>query len=190
VSGRLPLRGLAANLISSGIVTIVKTIYTHQIDQADFTCTVNFGRNVLTRTNFYVTGTSISLSIWNLVEPGSVIIAACIPNLRVLIMKNKANLKASFRLGSGTQLGARIKGAEADDTSVDKVQRTMNAISAGSDCRRGRVTAWITSKGDDSSERSILRETGALHASGIVQTSTFAVEYPDEGHSTSSHQGR
>ncbi|KAI3321484.1 hypothetical protein HD806DRAFT_153943 [Xylariaceae sp. AK1471] len=158
--------------ILSGVVTIVKVIYTHQIDQFDFTWT------------------SIDLSIWNVAEPGSVIVAACIPNLRVLIMKNKANLKASFRLGSSTQLGARGKGAEADDNSVDKVQKTMNAISAGSDSRRGKVTAWITSRGDDSSERSILRETGALPSSGIVQTSTFAVEYPDEGHSTSSHQGR
>ncbi|KAI8623826.1 hypothetical protein F5Y19DRAFT_347562 [Xylariaceae sp. FL1651] len=138
---------------------------------------------MLTDTDYCAIGTSKNLAIWNMVEPGSVIIAASIPNLRVFVLKNKANLKATFRLGSGTLQGTRGRSQEYDDIHLDKVQSTMKAISAGTDRRRGEVKAWITSKGDDGSEKSILHET--LPALGIVQTSTFTVEYPDETHPTS-----
>jgi hypothetical protein len=144
---------------------------------------------MLKRPDYCITDSSVDLTIWNMVEPSSVIIAVSIPNLRVFIMKNKANLKASFRLGSSTQLTPRRE-QKSDDVHLDKMQSTLKAISAGTDHRRGEATAWITSREDDDSEKSILREARAFPTTGIVQTSTFAVEYPDEGRLTSSHDHR
>ncbi|KAI1753334.1 hypothetical protein F4782DRAFT_90539 [Xylaria castorea] len=160
--------------VLSGVVTIVKVIYTNQIIDFDFTYS------------------SADLTIWNMVEPASVIIAATLPNLRVFIAKNTANLRGAFRLGSNTQLGTLRKSQKTDDVDMDKVQNTMKAISAGTDKRRGEATAWITAKaqGDGDSERSILRDVRALPKSGIVQTNTFAVEYREAVHPASTHEGR
>ncbi|KAI0457072.1 hypothetical protein F5B21DRAFT_108766 [Xylaria acuta] len=162
--------------VLSGVVTIVKVVYTNQIADYDFTYS------------------SADLTIWNMVEPASVIIAASLPNLRVFIAKSTANLRGTLRLGSNTRLGSPRKSQKTDEIDMDKVQNTLKAISAGTDKRRGEATAWITSKaqGDGESEKSILRETGALPRSGIVQTNTFAVEYreEEEAHSASTREGR
>ena len=60
----------------------------------------------------------------------------------------------------------------------------VKVISAGTDRRRGEGRAWITSRerGDGESEKSIYYNyaTGDLPRLAIVQTSTFAVEYPEE----------
>lgn len=127
-----------------------------------------------------------------MVEPASVIIAASLPNLRVFIAKSTANLRASLRLGSNTRLGTPRKWHKTDDIYMDNVQKTMRAISAGTDRRRGEATTWITSKtqGDGESEKSILGDARALPSSGIVQTSTFAVEYPEEIHSAPTRENR
>ncbi|KAI3323264.1 hypothetical protein HD806DRAFT_498644 [Xylariaceae sp. AK1471] len=164
--------GLAMSLgILSGAITIVKVVHTAQINDSDWTYS------------------SVDLAIWNMVEPSSIIIAASLPNLRVFIIKNKATLVAGFRLGSNTQLTTR-KSQKSNDVHLDKMQSTMKAISAGTDHRRGEATAWITSRGDDGSEKSILREARAVPITGIVQTTTFAVEYPDEERSASSRDRR
>ncbi|KAI1173684.1 hypothetical protein F4777DRAFT_580684 [Nemania sp. FL0916] len=160
--------------VLSGIFTIVKVVFTNQIIQPDWTYS------------------SINLAIWNLVEPASVIIAASLPNLRVFIIKKTANLKASLGLGTKTMLGGRGRSQRTDDIDLERVQNTMNAISAGSGTRRGGATAWITSKpkNDDDSQKSILREAKGIPCSGIIQTSTFAIEYPEEAHSISTRYGR
>ncbi|GAP91741.1 hypothetical protein SAMD00023353_7400420 [Rosellinia necatrix] len=154
--------------VLSGVVTIIRTIHTNQIIDEDWTYT------------------SAGLTIWNMVEPAAVIIAASLPNLRVFIVKNTANLKAGIKAGSKTRLCSRGKCRgkcrKADEIYLDKVQSTMKAISAGSATGRGEATAWITSRatGDDDSEKSILHNAGAIPSTGIVQTNTFAVEYPEE----------
>ncbi|KAI1746219.1 hypothetical protein F4680DRAFT_400746 [Xylaria scruposa] len=155
--------------VLSGVVTIVKTIYTNQITDFDFTYS------------------SADLTIWNMVEPASVIIAATLPNLRVFIAKSTANLRGTLRLGSNTQLGSSRKSQKTDDVDMDKVQKTIKAITAGTDTRRGEGTTWITAKAqsDGDSEKSILRDTKDLPKSCIVQTSTFAVEYREAEHSAS-----
>lgn len=118
-----------------------------------------------------------------MVEPSSVIIAASLPNLRVFIIRKTGNF---------TWIGGRGKSQKTDDVDLDKVRSTMNAISAGGDRRRGEGTAWITSRArdDDDSAKSILNEARGLPTSGIVQTSTFAIEYPEDVHSTSTRDGR
>ncbi|KAI8947962.1 hypothetical protein F4801DRAFT_558929 [Xylaria longipes] len=162
--------------VLSGVVTIVKVIYTNQIRDYDYT---------------YSTA---DLTIWNMVEPASVIIAASLPNLRVFIANKTANIKATLRVGSNTRLGSPRRSQKTDDIYMGKVQNTMRAISAGTARRRGEATAWITSKapGDGESEKSILNEARVLPSLQIVQTSTFAVEYPEEEevHSASTHEGR
>ncbi|KAI0433060.1 hypothetical protein F5Y09DRAFT_300183 [Xylaria sp. FL1042] len=152
--------------ILSGIVTIVKASYTSEITDYDFTYS------------------SSTLTIWNMVEPAAVIIAASLPNLRVFIVKNSGNLKASLRIGSNSGLGSGGKTRKTSDIDLDNVQNTMKAVSTGTEKRREERTTWITprEKGDNDSEKSILRVTGALPSAGIVQTSTFAVEYPKETH--------
>ncbi|KAI1419106.1 hypothetical protein F5Y12DRAFT_779631 [Xylaria sp. FL1777] len=155
--------------VLSGVVTIVKAAYTTQIRDPDFTYS------------------STALAIWNMVEPASVIIATSLPNLRVFIVKNSQHLKASFRIGSTSRLGSGGKPRKIDDIYMENVQSTMKAISAGTDRRRGEGTAWITSRerGDDGSEKNILPRAG------IVQTSTFAVEYPEETDpAASTHKSR
>ncbi|KAI0491101.1 hypothetical protein F4859DRAFT_520666, partial [Xylaria cf. heliscus] len=158
--------------VLSGVVTIVKVIYTYQITDHDFTYS------------------SADLTIWNIVEPASVIIAASLPNLRVFIAKSTANLKASLRGGSDTRLETLRKSQKTNDVYTEHVQNTLRAISAGTDKRRGEAMTWITSKppGDGESEKSILCEL--LPSSGIMQTSTFAIEYPEEVHSASTHETR
>ncbi|KAI0865759.1 hypothetical protein F4860DRAFT_264453 [Xylaria cubensis] len=160
--------------VLSGVVTIVKTIYTNQITDFDFTYS------------------SADLTIWNMVEPASVIIAATLPNLRVFIAKSTANLRGTLRLGSNTQLGSSRKSQKTDEVDMDKVQKTIKAITAGTDTRRGDCTAWITAKAqdDDDSEKSIHRDTKNLPKSCIVQTSTIAVEYREAEHSASTHEER
>ncbi|KAI1150787.1 hypothetical protein F4825DRAFT_425199 [Nemania diffusa] len=158
-----------------GVITLVKVVYLNQITESDWTYS------------------SKDLAIWNMVEPASAIIAASLPNLRVFIVKNTANLKASLRGASSTRLRTRGNYQKTDDDIYsENVQKTLKAITAGSDRRRGEVTAWITVRGeeDDNSARSILSEGRALPASGIVQTSTFAIEYPEEAHFTSAQEGR
>ncbi|KAI1168965.1 hypothetical protein F5B18DRAFT_593463 [Nemania serpens] len=150
----------------SGIVTIIRAVYTNRITDRDWTYT------------------SVDLAIWNIVEPASVIIAASLPNLRVFIIRNTGNF---------TWIGGREKSQKTDDVDLDKMQSTLNAISAGSDRRRGgATTAWITSRArdDDDSAKSILNEARGLPSSGIIQTSTFAIEYPEDSHSTSTREGR
>ncbi|KAI1130898.1 hypothetical protein F5Y10DRAFT_234615 [Nemania abortiva] len=150
----------------SGVITIVRVVYTLEITDPDWTYTTK------------------DLTIWNIAEPASVIIAASLPNLRVFIVRNTASLKASLRGGSSARMGTRGKYQKTDDIDLDKVQKTMKAISAGSDKRRGEAKAWITARTeDDDSERSILYEGKALPSSAIVQTSTFVIEYPEEVHS-------
>ncbi|KAI0108643.1 hypothetical protein GGR51DRAFT_514492 [Nemania sp. FL0031] len=152
--------------ILSGIITIVRVVYTLEITDLDWTYS------------------SKDLTIWNMAEPASVIIAASLPNLRVFIVRNTNSLKASFRAGSSGRLGTRGKYQKTDDIDLDKVQKTMNAISAGGDKNRGEAKAWITARTeDDDSERSILYEGKSLPSSAIVQTSTFVIEYPEEVHS-------
>ncbi|KAJ2980103.1 hypothetical protein NUW58_g7034 [Xylaria curta] len=163
--------------ILSGVVTIVKVAYINQITDYDFTFS------------------SIDLTIWNMVEPASVIIAASLPNLRVFIAKSTASLKATLRLGSNTRLGTGRGTRKTDDVDLDKVQDTMKtikAISAGTDRRRGEATAWITARATDNNEsqESILRGVRALPNSGIVHTSTFAIEYPEETHPAPPCKGR
>ncbi|RWA08761.1 hypothetical protein EKO27_g6337 [Xylaria grammica] len=152
--------------VLSGVVTLVKASYTTRITDMDWTYS------------------SIDLTMWNIVEPASVIIAASVPNLRVFALKNSKNLKESLKFGSGTRLGSRGKSRKADDIYLDNVQSTIKAISAGTDKRRGEGKAWITSREavDDDSAKSILHEAMELPASGIVQTSTFTIEYPEETH--------
>ncbi|GAW19025.1 hypothetical protein ANO14919_085090 [Xylariales sp. No.14919] len=152
--------------VLSGVVTLVKASYTTRITDMDWTYS------------------SIDLTMWNIVEPASVIIAASVPNLRVFALKNSKNLKASLKFGSGTRLGSRGKSRKVDDIYLDNVQSTIKAISAGTDKRRGEGKAWITSREavDDDSAKSILHEAMELPASGIVQTSTFTIEYPEETH--------
>ncbi|KAI1191093.1 hypothetical protein F5B17DRAFT_426973 [Nemania serpens] len=149
----------------SGIVTIIRAVYTNQITDPDWTYS------------------SVDLAIWNVVEPASVIIAASLPNLRVFIIRNTGNF---------TWIGGRGKSQKTDDIDLDKVQSTMKAISAGGDRKRGETTAWITSrtKDDDDSAKSILNEARDLPSSGIVQTSTFIIEYPEDAHTTSTREGR
>ncbi|KAI0405301.1 hypothetical protein F4802DRAFT_597427 [Xylaria palmicola] len=165
----------------SGVVTIVKVVYTNEIDNYDFTYN------------------STELTVWNVVEPSSVIIAASIPNLRVFIHKAAANVKATLRLGT-SQMGTagnsgktrRRTKTRTDDIYLDNVQKTIKAISAGTDKRRGEGTAWITSQPmrDDDSEKSILCESRAIPSAGIVQVNTFAIEYPDDSHSASTREGQ
>ncbi|KAI1107994.1 hypothetical protein F5Y14DRAFT_437826 [Nemania sp. NC0429] len=166
--------GLSLGVLS-GVVTIIRAVYTNKITDPDWTYT------------------SVDLAIWNMVEPASVIIAASLPNLRVFLI----------RTGNFTWIGGRAKSKsnKTDEVDLDQVQSTMNAISAGGDRRRGEATAWITSRGargsrgedeDDDSAKSILYEgrAGVLPISGIIQTSTFAIEYPEDAHSTSTREGR
>ncbi|KAJ3562069.1 hypothetical protein NPX13_g8704 [Xylaria arbuscula] len=150
--------------ILSGVVTIVKATYTNQIVDNDWTYS------------------SADLFIWNVVEPASVIIAASLPNLRVFVIKNSRHLKASIRIGSSSALGMRGRSRRTDDVSLENVHNTIKAISAGTDRRRGEGRTWITSRerGDGESEKSIYYATGDLPRLAIVQTSTFAVEYPEE----------
>ncbi|KAJ8124020.1 hypothetical protein ONZ43_g165 [Nemania bipapillata] len=158
----------------SGVITLVKVVYLNQITDFDWTYA------------------SKDLAIWNMVEPAAAIIAASLPNLRVFIAKNTANLKASLRAGSNTRLRTRGNYQKTDDMYSENAQKTMKAITAGSDKRRGEATAWITARGegDDNSERSILSDARPLPSSGIVQTSTFAIEYPEEVHLTSIREVR
>ncbi|KAI0814625.1 hypothetical protein GGR55DRAFT_675919 [Xylaria sp. FL0064] len=153
--------------ILSGVVTIIKASYTSQIIDHDFTYS------------------SASLTVWNMIEPAAVIIAASLPNLRVFIVKNSENLKASLRIGSNSMLGSGWKTRKASGIDLDNVQSTLDAISPISpvtDSRRGEGAPWQISRerGDNDSEKSILRVAGALPSVGIVQTSIFAVEYPEE----------
>ncbi|KAF2970066.1 hypothetical protein GQX73_g3504 [Xylaria multiplex] len=158
----------------SGVITLVKTSYTTRIVDRDWTYS------------------SIDLTIWNVVEPGSVIIAASVPNLRVFFVNKSKNLKASLRLGSNTRLGSRRTAQKTDDIYLDNVQDTIKAISAGTDKRRGEGKAWITARehSDGDSVKSILHDARDLPASGIVQTSTFAIEYPEETHLSPTRDSR
>ncbi|KAI0977194.1 hypothetical protein F4678DRAFT_412133 [Xylaria arbuscula] len=113
--------------ILSGIVTIIKASYTSEITDPDFTYS------------------SAGLAIWNMVEPASVIIAASLPNLRVFIVKNSENLKASLRIGSNSRLGSSGRSRRTDDVVLDNAQGTMNAMAAGATSRRREEdTVWST----------------------------------------------
>ncbi|KAI0192152.1 hypothetical protein F4808DRAFT_443400 [Astrocystis sublimbata] len=153
--------------VLSGVVTIIKAIYTNQITDDDFTYS------------------SAELTIWNTVEPASVIIAASIPNLRVFIARSTASIKATFRLGSRDRhvTPKRPRNTGTDDSYTDDATM-LKAISAGTDTRRGEVTAWITSRArgdsDGDSEKSILDAPTAVPPCGIMQTNTLVVEYPED----------
>ncbi len=119
-------QGSPANSTRSGVVTIVKATYTTQITDYDFTCKLIFWL-ALPRdlgTNYYVEDSSADLAIWNMIEPASVIIAASLPNLRVFIVKNSANLKASLRIGSNSRLSSRGKSRRTHDIYLENVQST------------------------------------------------------------------
>ncbi|TGJ81964.1 hypothetical protein E0Z10_g6788 [Xylaria hypoxylon] len=89
--------------VLSGVVTLVKVSYITRIVDRDWTY----------------------LTIWNMVEPASVIIAASVPNMRVFFLKKSKDLKASFRLGSSTHVGSRGKSRKTDNIYLDDVQGTI-----------------------------------------------------------------
>jgi len=142
----------------------------------------------------YPTDSSASLTIWNMVEPSAVIIAATLPNLRVFIVKSTANLKASFRLGSNTHLGAWKKGQyasqkpESDTIRLAQIEEATKAIPASGGTEPTPIVGAPWMRGDDDSEKSILREARGLPPSGIVQTITFAVEHRDGENPASSRE--
>ncbi|KAK5627408.1 hypothetical protein RRF57_003123 [Xylaria bambusicola] len=95
-----------ANPTRSGVVTIVKATYIDQIRSNDFTYS------------------SADLTIWNVVESASIIMAASIPNLRVFVLKNSRHLKSSFRIGSSNGLDIRGRSRKTDEISLENIHRT------------------------------------------------------------------
>ncbi|KAI0517650.1 hypothetical protein F5B22DRAFT_645832 [Xylaria bambusicola] len=147
--------------ILSGVVTIVKATYTEQIRDDDFTYS------------------SADLTIWNVVEPASIIMAASIPNLRVFVLKNSRHLKPGLKIGSSSGLDIRGRSRKTDELSLENVHNAMGMISAGTDRRRGDGRTWVTSRDGDSA-KSNYYASRALPRLAIMQTSTFAVEYLEE----------
>jgi hypothetical protein len=112
------------------------------------------------------------VTIWATAEPAAAIIAASIPVLRVFV-KAKAS---TGRYGSSKKTGT---GTTKNDVQLSRITNTHKAASGLHGSQRGNAT-WVTTKADDGSDKSILHEEENVPASGIVQTSTFLIEYPED----------
>ncbi|KAH9909974.1 hypothetical protein F4778DRAFT_775883 [Xylariomycetidae sp. FL2044] len=111
------------------------------------------------------------VTIWSATEPASAIIAASIPILRVFVNKKTSSYKNSNRQG--------YKRNPTNDITLEPITH-RSAVARG----QGTKT-WVTSNGDDESDKSILHEDRAAE---IICTSSFTVEFPDDVHSGGSRQ--
>ncbi|GAP92933.1 hypothetical protein SAMD00023353_8400270 [Rosellinia necatrix] len=124
--------------VFSGAVTIVKAAYINKVSLNDFS----------------YDGTDVT--IWSIVEPATLIIAASIPALRVLIMKKTKQFKKDSKLVERQEESQRSE--VIDEIQLTKVDNRENMESPAEDDWRGDRDSHATTKAyeEDSSNRSVL----------------------------------